>query len=82
MDRLHFDNFNLHITTKTDKSTSIERKGGVICYRYGNHETTVVVSIATSLISQEQAKFNLESEIGKKSFDEIKEEARIVWNKY
>lgn len=81
MDRLHFDNFHLFITTKTDQSSSVERLGDSICYRYGNQETSVTVSIATSLISQEQAKYNLESEIGKKSFEDIQEETRLVWNK-
>ena len=73
MDRLHFKNFNLFISTKTLQSASVEQQKGAICYRYNY--------IATSLISPEQAKYNLESELKDKSFDELKEETRLVWNR-
>lgn len=82
MDRLHFKNFNLFISTKTLQSASVEQQhNGAICYRYNSGESTVIVHIATSLISPEQAKYNLESELKDKSFDELKEETRLVWNR-
>jgi putative alpha-1,2-mannosidase len=81
MDRMHFNNFNLFIATRTLQSASIDQHGGAICYRYGSQETTVVVHIATSLISPEQAAYNLDSELTGRSFDDIKEETRIVWNR-
>jgi putative alpha-1,2-mannosidase len=81
MDRMHFNNFNLFIATKTLQSASVEQHNGAICYRYKSEETTVIVHIATSLLSPEQAKYNLESEMKDKSFDELKEETRLVWNR-
>lgn len=81
MDRLHFENFHLFITTKTDKSATIERHGSSICYHYGSKERVVLVSIGTSLISQAQSKYNLESEVGNRPFEEIQEETQLIWNK-
>jgi hypothetical protein len=78
---MHFENFNLFISTRTLQSASIEQHGGAICYRYGSQDTTVVVHIATSLISPEQASYNLDSELTGRSFDEVKEETRLVWNR-
>lgn len=79
---MHFNNFNLYITTKTLQSASIETHDGAICYRYKDEESTVIVYIATSLLSPEQAKYNLESEIKDKTFDELKEETRLLWNRF
>ncbi len=41
---------------------------------------TLELNIATSFISIEQARFNLDSEIGGKSFDQVREDAAKIWN--
>ncbi len=41
----------------------------------------VVIKIGTSYISVEQAKANLEAEVGDKSFETLKEESATVWDK-
>lgn len=84
MDRMHFDNFNLFISTRSTSSSAARVEsvgGGGICYRYNSQEREVIIHIATSLISHQQAKYNLESELDGKTFDEVKEETRLVWNK-
>lgn len=56
-----------------------------------NHSGTVVgfklpsggqvnVRVASSFISYEQAELNLQQEVGKKSFDEIRDEGAKIWN--
>ena len=42
-------------------------------------ETTVEVKIGLSFISSEQARANLEREVGKKSFAEVRRDAEAVW---
>jgi predicted alpha-1,2-mannosidase len=37
-------------------------------------------AIATSFISLDQAKLNLQHEIGSKTFDQVKQEGRTIWN--
>ena len=43
---------------------------------------TTVIKLATSYISEEQAKLNLKNEIGQKSFSQIKDEATNTWENY
>lgn len=40
----------------------------------------VNVKTATSFISEEQARWNLSSELGEKSFEQVKDEANALWN--
>ena len=50
--------------------------------RFGPRDMEVEVRMATSFISQEQAKSNLERELPfKRTFDDLKEESASVWNK-
>jgi len=60
-----------------------ERKGNhvgaVIKFKKGDRK--INFSAASSFISVEQAKLNLQREIASKSFDEVKEQAKAAWNK-
>ena len=85
MDRMRFDNFKLHIYTTSIQTATVEtnpRSKG-ICYVYPRSTTEVEVRISTSLISEDQARDNLESEMDPSSvtFDEIGARARDVWNR-
>ncbi|MBB5352968.1 putative alpha-1,2-mannosidase [Haloferula luteola] len=68
---------------RVPKSTGLA-PGGRALTKYATFDTTgdkvVTVRVATSLISLEQAEKNLAMEVGEKSFDEVREEARKEWN--
>ncbi len=64
--------------TKKDESTS-NHSGLVIGFKTQKGEQ-VHLKVASSFISEEQAALNLEREIGKRSFDEVKTSAEQIWN--
>jgi predicted alpha-1,2-mannosidase len=64
--------------TKKDESTS-NHSGLVIGFKTKKGEQ-VHLKVASSFISEEQAVLNLEREIGKRSFDEVKTSAEQIWN--
>jgi len=51
--------------------------GNDYCVAFNNND--VVVRMATSYISVDQARVNLEREIGEKTFDEVRAEAIAAW---
>ena len=53
--------------------------GAVIGFKTKRGEQ-VNVKVASSFISLEQAELNLEREIGKKDFETIKNEGKVIWN--
>ncbi len=59
---------------------SANHAGAVIGFKLKNKET-VGAKVASSFISFEQAELNLQREIGKQSFDQIKNQAKDIWNK-
>lgn len=77
--------FDTFYTWEEDKVT--ERKatsesfhsGAAVRFRTGKHEK-LVVWVASSFISLEQAELNLTRETGNRSFDEICNESRDIWN--
>jgi len=84
IDRLIVGNFQLHIRIESDieSRSNIENYGDMICFRYPDALTVATVRIATSLISSQQAKLNMESELDKKkSFEVLASEAKTIWNK-
>ena len=54
--------------------------GGIVGFKTQKGEQ-VNVKVASSFISPEQAELNLNREIGKRTFDEIKNEGEAVWEK-
>ncbi len=82
-DRMYFENFGLHIYATSVGVATTETQNIGACFKFKNSELSAEIRIATSLISQEQAKGNLEQElaVGKVSFEDAKREARAVWNK-
>ena len=56
-----------------------EHSGAILRFNTDGDET-VNVKVASSFISHEQAELNLQREIGDKSFEQVKEEGKAVWN--
>ncbi|HLP15218.1 MAG TPA: GH92 family glycosyl hydrolase [Bacteroidota bacterium] len=63
---------------------SLEREGkhvGAAVRFKGLEKKVITIRVASSFISPEQARLNLEREVGTASFDEIRMKAQRVWNK-
>ncbi|HEY9184439.1 MAG TPA: GH92 family glycosyl hydrolase, partial [Salegentibacter sp.] len=62
------------------KNAEADHVGAIIGFKTKKGEE-VNVKVASSFISAEQAQLNLDSEIGESSFEEVKENAKEIWNK-
>jgi len=60
------------------KELSAEEAGAYLQFQ---GPVTVTMRIATSFISQEQAERNLATEIGKRTFEQTRQEAKEIWEK-
>jgi predicted alpha-1,2-mannosidase len=82
-DRMIVSNFHMYIRAESDTTVeSKEHDGDMVCFRYRSDTTEAVVRIATSLISNEQVKTNLNRELPRsRNFNDIASETRSVWNK-
>lgn len=81
-ERMIISNFAMHIRAESSSATSIESMGDLMCFRYKDDASVVIVRMATSLISQQQASINLNREIPvSKGFGDIAEEGRTAWHK-
>ncbi|WP_231491716.1 GH92 family glycosyl hydrolase [Pedobacter sp. Leaf170] len=72
------------INTKISKLSKTEvgkRTGYAIAHLADGNNQPVEIKIGLSFVSTENAKENVLSEIGKKSFDEIRKEATLKWEK-
>eukprot|EP01038_Epipyxis_sp_PR26KG_P009005 gene9005-12147_t len=82
IDRLMVTNFAMHIYIESSDAINVEHHMDMACFRYAKDATIVQIKIATSLISQEQAQYNLKTELGSsKTYDQVAKETRTVWNK-
>lgn len=66
------------IVTSGQDSVSGKKKGIYLRFKKG---TQLEVKVASSYISSRQARRNLASELGDKSFDQVRLEAHRIWNK-
>ncbi len=94
-DRMTVTGFGMHVrvTSETDRylTTQIDHNGEMFCFKYtptgdaprgGTEGRTVLIRMATSFISQEQAQVTLARELPMSiSFDEIALTAKSTWNK-
>mmetsp|Transcript_32077 Transcript_32077/g.75265 ORF Transcript_32077/g.75265 Transcript_32077/m.75265 type:complete len:970 (-) Transcript_32077:14-2923(-) len=79
--------FSLYVRAEVDKSAlqyrpegeHVTTTGAIRCFNFSPKETTVIVRLATSLISFAQAKLNLAREVGQRSFEEVEIEGKMVW---
>jgi len=65
--------------SETSEATEEVAYSGKRTLRFEINKGPVVVAVATSFISQEQAELNLQQEIGTKSFDDVMLEGRAKW---
>ncbi len=66
------------------EKNNLEKKGehvGTVIKFKGDNRKTVLIKVASSFISEEQAQLNLQREIGSSSFDEVMHKAHAAWNK-
>lgn len=84
---VQFDkDFDVTTTWKDDKLVSgqlevtSDHAGAVVGFKLKNKEA-VYAKVASSFISFEQAELNLKREIADRSFDQVKDNAKDVWNK-
>lgn len=65
--------------TRSGKKLGVSRG---YCVRFdAEHGASVTARIGSSFISAEQAELNLEREVGVKSFDQVRDEARAAWDR-
>lgn len=57
-----------------------DHAGAVVGFKLKNKES-VYAKVASSFISLEQAELNLNREIGKRDFEQVKNDAKNIWNK-
>ncbi len=62
------------------KKAAGKKAGAVVGFRTTRGEQ-VIMKVASSFISPEQAELNLQRELGNKDFDALKEEGKEIWNK-
>lgn len=84
---VQFDkDFDVTTTWKDDKfvndqlEITSDHAGAVVGFKLKNKES-VYAKVASSFISFEQAELNLKREIADRSFDQVKDNAKDVWNK-
>lgn len=65
---------------QSDSTSADGQKSGAYLDFDTNQDETVEVRIGTSFISVDQARANIEQEIGDKNFNEVKEETKNIWN--
>ncbi len=63
-----------------DKTTAQGQKSGAYVHFDTSESNTVEVRIGTSFYSVDQARANIEQELGDKSFDQVKESTKQIWN--
>ena len=80
-DKLPINRFGLHIRIHSDVTADVRNEHDIICMIFQNSAETVTVRLATSLISGEQAKVNLDRELdSKKGFDDVAKAAKDTWH--
>jgi len=70
---------NDHFSSQLEMNTN--HSGAVVGFKLKD-KNTVQAKVASSFISFEQAELNLEREIGNKTFEDIKQNAKNIWNKH
>ena len=76
------DNDGIMIQNDEDLVSGSEIKGEDIALHVHLNNKETEISVASSYVSFEQAELNLDREIGKKSFDNIKENGEKIWEEY
>lgn len=81
-DRMIISGFTMFIRAESESAVDIDVIQDMICFRYKRTADVVTVRIATSLISSEQAKVNLNRELPlSRGFVDLLVEAKGEWNR-
>jgi len=81
-DRMFVSNFALYVKAISIEANEIVAQEDLMCFHYPVEATSVVIRIATSLISMNQVDTNMEREVPlSKSFDDTLLETKNVWNR-
>ena len=75
-DKGTYENYEI----QSDVTSADGQKSGAYLSFNTEQDETVEIRIGTSFISVDQARANIEQEIGDKEFNEVKEETKNVWN--
>ena len=78
-DRLPVSRFGLHIRVRSDEPADVHDDRDIICFSYRSTVTSVGVRLATSLISPEQAKVNMDRELNG-DYETVAKEAKSTWH--
>lgn len=65
---------------QNDATSADGQKSGAYLSFNTEQDETVEIRIGTSFVSVDQARANIEQEIGDKEFNEVKEETKNIWN--
>ena len=62
-DRMLLTNFNMHIVAKAPHATEVVQYEDMMCFNYPADTVIAYLHVATSLISEEQARANFQAEV-------------------
>ncbi|KFF14060.1 alpha-mannosidase [Chryseobacterium soli] len=68
------------VFVKNQLEITSDHAGAIVCFKLKNKES-VYARTASSFISFEQAELNLKREIGSRNFEQVKTDAKNIWNK-
>lgn len=78
-DRMLVHNFALRLRAESPDAVGVDNAQDMMCFKYHRDATSVLVRMATSLISGEQATLNLKEVAG--SYDDVYQMAKGTWSK-
>jgi len=79
-DRMITSGFSMFILVESKEATDVDSHNDMTCLRFRNDAGSVIVRMATSFISHDQAKLNMRREVkNDKSFDQVSKESKTVW---
>ena len=79
-DRMPIVNFMMYIHIETSNAINIHRDHDMTCFQYSNNAEIVIVKMATSLISAQQAEHNFKTEVENKDYTNIYNDAKKTWH--
>lgn len=77
--RAQVDKRSLKHTLQIAAAERISGTRNMHCFEFHPREGAINIFVASSLISEQQAQLNLEREVMGKTFEEVEEDAKLVW---
>lgn len=81
-DRMLLAKFNMHIRIESKDAVSVYPADDMMCFEFKHDAEIVDVHMATSLISEDQARVNFEQEVSfsKTTFETTAAQAKFIWH--